>query len=108
MPHEPLNRTNELTHELGKLIERFGGTRDLEREALCVAQLEAALGETASDGQSLSPLDVLRIRLGKFAATRLPAHVYKNASALAALRGEIHRIARAYAGEAGSQGSRFG
>jgi hypothetical protein len=108
MPHDQPPRARELTHELGKLIERFGGTRDLEREALCVAQIEAALAETASDGQSLSPLDVVRIRLGKFAATRLPADVYKNPSALTALRGEIHRIARAYVGEAGSQGSRFG
>ena len=101
-------RTSELTHELGRLIERFEGKRDLEREADCVAQIEAALAETASDGQSLSPLDVVRIRLGKFAATRLPASVYKNPSTLTALRGEIHRMAKAYVGDAGSEGSRFG
>jgi hypothetical protein len=108
MPNPQRNNTSELTHELGRLIERFHGRRDLEREAACVAQIEEALDETSSDGGSLSPLDVVRIRLGKFAATRLPAALYKDASALTAMRGEINRMARDFVGEAGRKGSRFG
>ena len=108
MPNVPRNPGSELTHELGRLIERFNGKRDLEREAACVAQIVEALSETASDGESLSPLDVVRIRLGKFAATRLPASLYKDPSALTAMRGEINRMARAFVGEAGQKGSRFG
>jgi hypothetical protein len=112
-----VDRCREFTHGLGKLIERFGGTRDAAAEARCVAQIVEALSETAQDGQgetrlgcgeSLSPLDVVRIRAGKFAATRLPPALYRDPSALTALRGEIHRLARAFVGEAGSQGSRFG
>jgi hypothetical protein len=103
-----VDRCREFTHGLGKLIERFGGTRDAAAEARCVAQIVEALSETAQDGESLSPLDVVRIRAGKFAATRLPPALYRDPSALTALRGEIHRLARAFVGEAGSQGSRFG
>jgi hypothetical protein len=102
------DRSRELTHALGKLIERFGGTRNTALEAACVAQIESALAETSDDGASLSQLDVVRIRAGKFAATRLPAALYRDPAALAALSSEILGLAKAFVGDQGSQGSRFG
>ena len=92
---------------LGELIEHHGGTRNPALEAACVAQIVTALGETSADGASLSKLDVVRIRAGKFAATRLPAALYREPASLAALRAEIARIARDFVGAAGAQGSRF-
>jgi hypothetical protein len=92
---------------LGELIVRFGGSRHEGREASCVAQIVTALAETAADGSSLSKLDVVRIRAGKFAATRLPAALYRDPQKLAALRAEIGRIARDFVGDEGAEGSRF-
>jgi hypothetical protein len=92
---------------LGELIVRHGGARNPSLEAQCVAQIVAALAETSADGASLSKLDVVRIRAGKFAATRLPAALYRDAPRLAALRAEIGRIARSFVGDEGAEGSRF-
>lgn len=50
---------------------------------------------------------MVRIRAGKFAATRLPAALYQDPQQLGALRAEIARIAREFVGEAGARGSRF-
>lgn len=92
---------------LGELIERHGGARNQNLEAACVAQIVTALRETAADGASLSALDVVRIRAGKFAATRLPAALYRDPAKLAALRADIARISSEFVGSAGAQGSRF-
>jgi hypothetical protein len=92
---------------LGELVERHGGTRRPNLEAACVAQIVTALGETAADGSSLSRLDVVRIRAGKFAATRLPAALYRDPARLAALRADIAQIAREFVGSEGAEGSRF-
>jgi hypothetical protein len=92
---------------LGELIERHGGARSPNLEAACVAQIVTALGETSADGASLSRLDVVRIRAGKFAATRLPAALYRDPAALAELRADIARISSEFVGSGGARGSRF-
>jgi hypothetical protein len=100
----------EFRHELGDLIARFGGTRSTDLEdklTRCVAQIVDALASSSSDGRSLSPLDVVRIRAGKFAATQLPPGVFRDPAQLAALRRAIHDLALPFVGEAGSRGSRF-
>lgn len=83
-------------------------TRDLsERVARCVEQILEALQATASDGTSLSALDVFRIRAGKFAATRLPPALYREPQKLAALRADIQRLGLDFLGETSEAGSRF-
>ena len=66
-----------------------------------------ALSESADDGRSLSAFDVLRIRTGKFAATRLPASLYRNPGELAQLRREIGALVAQLLGPAARAGSRF-
>lgn len=100
----------ELEHNLRALVIRYGAveTPDLQgKTARCVAQIVAALSETSTDERSLSPLDVVRIRAGKFAATLTPAALYRDAKRLAALRADIHAMARAFVGAEGAEGSRF-
>ncbi|MET0341949.1 MAG: hypothetical protein ABW252_13170 [Polyangiales bacterium] len=57
-----------------------------------------ALSETALDGTSLSPLDVVRIRANKLAAVHLPPSLWRAPRTLAALRAEIHALAAAWLG----------
>jgi hypothetical protein len=91
------------------LLVRFGAREDGLR-AHVSATLDdslSALAEGAEGGASLSRLDVLRIRAGKFAAARLPASVYRDAAQLAALRREIQHISAALLGPEAGRGSRF-
>lgn len=66
-----------------------------------------ALEDGAEGGASLSRLDVLRIRAGKFAAARVPASVYRDPAQLSALRREIRHISEALLGSEAARGSRF-
>lgn len=91
------------------LLVRFGAGEDGLR-AQVSATLEESLSavEAGADGvASLSRLDVLRIRAGKFAAARLPASVYRDRTQLSALRTEIRRISAALLGPEAARGSRF-
>lgn len=100
----------ELEHNLLALVIRYGAveTPDLQgKTARCVAQIVDALAETSSDERSLSPLDVVRIRAGKFAATLTPPALYRDAKRLAAMRSDIHEMACAFVGSEGAAGSRF-
>ncbi len=97
-------------HTLRAVLVRHGAadTPDLERKiARCVAQIVAALAETSSDSTSLSPLDVVRIRAGKFAATLTPPAAFRDPARLLALRAELHTVALAFVGESGAEGTRF-
>jgi hypothetical protein len=79
------------------LIARYGAPRDGVLEgavAACVEQMREALIQ--STGGSLSGLDVVRIRAGKFAAAHLPAVVFRYPKQLAALRAEILPLASAW------------
>lgn len=73
-----------------------------------VDTLETALRESDTDGQSLSPLDVARIRLGKLAAIVLPPELYRAPKELAALRAELLSLARDALHEGDRSGSFFG
>jgi len=91
------------------LLLRFGA-----READLRAQVSATVDESVraleagTEGSaSLSRLDVLRIRAGKFAAARLPAAVYRDPAQLAALRREIQSMCAALLGPEAEHGSRF-
>jgi hypothetical protein len=102
-------RRSELEQGLMALLLRHGAQRDGLAEGVRAAidhSLEA-FAATAGDGRSLSPLDVLRIRLGKFAATCVPPALFRDAPTLAALRREIHTLSvRALPPEL-TRGSRF-
>jgi hypothetical protein len=91
------------------LLVRFGAQEDGLRAQVSAALDESlcALDHGADGGASLSRLDVLRIRAGKFAAARLPAHVYRDAAQLAALRREIRGISSALLGPEAVRGSHF-
>jgi hypothetical protein len=82
------------------LLLRFGAREPGLREdvAQTVTESLLALADCTNDGTSLSGLDVLRIRAGKFAAARLPAALYRDRAQLAALRREILRLAEAWLG----------
>lgn len=67
--------------------------------AAAVDQMRVALEASAEDGSSLSSLEVVRIRLGKFAASRLPAEVFRDPTRLAALRTDIRELARRWLNE---------
>jgi hypothetical protein len=99
----------ELERALAALLVRYGaseaGLADAVR--LAIDASEDALAASASDGRSLSPLDVLRIRAGKFAATRVPAAVFRDAARIAALRREIHTLCTAALPDEAARGSRF-
>lgn len=89
---------------------RYGASDDENLDskvARCVAQIEEALKETSTDSKSLSPLDVVRIRAGKFAASLTAPSVFRDPRQLAALRAEIHGMALAFVGDEGAEGSRF-
>ena len=92
------------------LVARFGA-RDAEALRTRIrdgfSALAEALAETATDGESLSPLDVTRIRLGKLAAALVPAAVFRDPEMLARLRAEILVISREVVGEEGQNESRF-
>jgi hypothetical protein len=85
-----------LAEQLSAVIARYGD----ERAALdapvarAVEQLIGALAHSSHDGQSLSALEVTRIRLGKFVAANVPAEVFRDPIKLAALRAELHQLAR--------------
>lgn len=76
------------------LLLRFGAREDDLKSAVthAVDEAVAALVHSANDGASLSALTVLRIRAGKFAATRVPATVYRDRAQLLLLRSEIQRL----------------
>lgn len=101
-----------ITFERGfsALLVRFGARDEValaEEVTQAVDTMLAALGESAQDGQSLSPLDVVRIRAGKFAAARVPAAVFRDPKQLSALRAEIMQLALAWLGPEARRGSRF-
>jgi hypothetical protein len=101
----------EIEHAFLAVLLRHGATSTPaleERVARCVVQLREALRETERDGRSLSPLDVARIRFGKFAATVLSPAVFRDPHTLAQLRADVAGIARDFVGPAGTRGSRFG
>ena len=99
-----------LEQALRALLLRYGAVDgpDLDSKVMgCVTQIEEALAATANDSKSLSPLDVVRIRAGKFAASLTPPAVFRDPRRLMALRAEIHEMALSFVGEAGAEGSRF-
>jgi hypothetical protein len=93
-------RRQEYEAALVALLVRFGAREAGLREAVVRTLTESvvALTESARDGASLSALDVLRIRAGKFAAARLPASLYHDRGRLFALRREIQRLVEALLG----------
>jgi hypothetical protein len=86
----------QLEAQLRALLARHGSPEAAERAPIteAVEQLELALAAASEDGRSLSRLEIARIRLGKFLASRLPPELYRDPPKLAALRAEIHAIAR--------------
>jgi hypothetical protein len=96
-PIHPLDPDRLLAFGSGlrALILRYGGDEhalDARLES-SVQQLVVALQESSLDGQSLSPVTVVQIRSGKFAASQLPATLYRDPSRLAALRAELRTLA---------------
>jgi hypothetical protein len=91
------------------LLEQMGaeGSRLPEQVARTLDESLIALNESTDDGRSLSAFDVLRIRAGKFAATRLPARLYREPERLARLRNEIARLVATLLGPGARAGSRF-
>ncbi|MDB4975794.1 MAG: hypothetical protein JWN48_4135 [Myxococcaceae bacterium] len=91
-----LGRRRCFEHDLCRLLLDFGASDEglAPAVARATSELLVALGQSASDGQSLTPLDVVRIRANKFAALRLPPAVFRDPRALAALRAELLRLAR--------------
>jgi hypothetical protein len=105
---DPLRR-DELERDFVALLLRHGARAEGLAEAVhhALNSAEQAFAATASDGSSLSVLDVLRIRAGKFAAARLPPTVFRDPAQLAELRRAIHALSvRALASE-DARGSRF-
>ena len=103
-PHDDLDRAHALERGLLALIERLAGGVEpglALRTRQTVEQLAAALVENAraEQGQGLSALLVAQIRLGKFAASRLPAALYRSPAQLAELRAAVQALALAYLGE---------
>lgn len=103
--------SQELTaRALSELLVRYGapGGEDLDETVTqAIAQLETALTQTSDDGESLSALDVTRIRLGKLAAFLLPPALFRDPPKLAALRAELHTLALSHLGERGAAINRF-
>lgn len=91
------------------LLVRFGAAEHGLRAQVTATLDESlrALEEATDGGASLSRLDLLRIRAGKFAAARVPPSVYRDRAQLSALRGEIRRISTALLGPEAARGSRF-
>ncbi len=105
-----LHSQRELERALYDLVLRYGagvGPELRSKVERCVQQIQDALTETARDSKSLSPLDVVRIRAGKFAASLTPPSVFRDPAQLSRLRAEIHEMAHAFVGPSGAQGSRF-
>ncbi len=99
-----------LAQRLHALLVQYGAIASATLDskiAHCVLQIEEAVRDTATDSKSLSPLDVVRIRLSKFAATLTPPALFRDPPELARLRAEIHEMAMEFVGDAGSEGSRF-
>ena len=80
-----------LVEGLRELIARYGDATTAVSAPVVAAveQLRVALAASAGDEGSLTALEITRIRLGKFAATRLPPALYRDPTRLAALRAEI-------------------
>ncbi len=91
------------------LLVRLGAERTglPELVASTLDESLVALNESADDGRSLSAFDVLRIRAGKFAATRLPAALYREQHQLALLRRQIAELVAELLGPGARAGSRF-
>ena len=96
---------------LSTLLVRHGaadGAALLADVGLAVDGMLEALEESAHDGSSLSPLDVVRIRAQKLAAVQLAPALWRDADALAGLRAELYALAEHWLGPDASKGSRFG
>lgn len=109
MSFDPARRA-ALDRAFVALLLRYGAQPEGLPEAVRTAldATEQAFTATDHDGRSLSPLDVLRIRAGKFAAARLPPAVFREPERLAALRREIHALSTAALPPEATRGSRFG
>ena len=83
---------------LRELLARYGDATLAAAAPVpaAVEQLREALSSGSEHGNDLSPLDIARIRLGKFAASRLPPEVFRDPARLAAMRAEILALARAW------------
>jgi hypothetical protein len=100
----------QLKAPLCEILVRHGAERGAELDpqvTRALDQLRDALAHTDSSGESLSALDVLRIRLGKLAAFVLPPAVFRDVRQLAQLRGELHALARTFVSDQAARGSRF-
>jgi hypothetical protein len=78
---------------LASLIARLGGAPDPVRIAAAVQNLREALAESATDGRSLSPSEVVRIRASKLVAHAIPAAAYRDPHTLGVLRAEVRTLA---------------
>jgi hypothetical protein len=102
-------RRQEFELGFALLLVRFGADEADLRDDVARTVDESLRASSAStdDGSSLSALDVLRIRAGKFAAARLPAALYRDAARLFELRREIKRLCDDLLEAQQKQGSRF-
>lgn len=91
------DRLRAFRHDLRVLILRLGGNAHALDACIdaSLQQLVDALKESSLDGESLAPLTVVQIRSGKFAASQLPAALYRDPTHLAALRSELRALATA-------------
>jgi hypothetical protein len=102
------DKDGQFAQALRSLLVRYGATDDqtLERATqTAVSALLEALEET-EDGHSLSALDVVRIRVNKFAATRVPAAVFRDPAQLAQFRADTRALALGWLGADSRKSSR--
>jgi len=84
-----------------RLLVEHGATPGpalVERIHEAVDNMLDALPESALDGASLTPLDVVRIRANKLAAASLPAAIFRDPLRLARLRAELRTRSLAWLG----------
>jgi hypothetical protein len=108
---QPTDPRGRFEQALRGLISRFGvadGPALATAVRMGVDGMLEALQESDSDGESLSPLDVVRIRANKLLATQLPPRVFRDARQLATLRAEVRCLCEAWLGPEARRGSRFG
>jgi hypothetical protein len=88
----------QLMDGMRALLARYGdpSTVASANVTTAVEQLRTAIPSSAEDGNSLSALEITRIRLGKFAAARLPPELFRDPLQLAALRADILQLARVW------------
>ena len=105
------HRRTHLEQALSALLVRHGaasGPALLADVVLAVDGMLEALGESAHDGSSLSPLDVVRIRAQKLAAVQLPPALWRDARALTSVRADLYAVVLDWLGPDAARGSRFG